>query len=82
MDEEEEQNENPKFGEKIKGLNPKVEESSSEEEDENGKPIPKKKKITPPFNVASLIGVDSKRQKILNIRKLRGDIIGASTPTQ
>ncbi len=62
-------------------MNPKVEESSSEEEDEDGRSIPKKKKVPPVFNVASLIGVDSKRLKILNIRKLRGDIIGASVPS-
>ena len=68
------------IGDKIVGINPlPLDESSSEEEDEKGNPMPKKVKPVVPFNIASTVGFDEKKQKIEKLRKLHGDIIGSKS---
>ncbi|CDW80815.1 UNKNOWN [Stylonychia lemnae] len=65
-----------KFGSNIEGIELTKEEDSSEEETEDGRVA--KKKVKPPVNAASLVGIDQKKLKILKIRQTKGDIIRAS----
>lgn len=80
QDEDDVDQEKKIVGDKIRGINQlPLEESSSEEEDEKGNPIPKKPKPVVPFNVASTVGFDEKKQKIDKLRKLHGEIIGSKS---